>query len=331
MSRSLLLARLACGQTLRALLILVLIGIFLALSAAAAHGQNAPQKQDVCSLLLASKLAPFIGGGEIISTQKNGMVNECKYEHPEAPDGLVPEGKAELEVSDESPEEAKSRFEDDLKSTIKSIRQGRDARILLVERGKDYAAYSNELEARVVHGGRIAILYIYPRGATVRTRKNADAIRTLAIEAAGATRDPNAQIGPPPGLPQRVQWTTFDEYFNRLSNWLLLLFPLLLFLVIFRIAVTPMLRRRRILDTGIPATATVQNVSLTGTRINGNPVLRLEVLVQPPAGVPYQVKSRKVVSITDAPFVRAGTTLNIKIDPKRADRFEIVQLRAHAI
>ncbi len=225
MSRSLLLARLACGQTLRAL-----TGIFLALSAAAAHGQNAPQRQDVCSLLPPAKLAPFIGSGQIISTQKNGMVNECQYEHPEASDGLVPEGKANLEVLDDSPEEAKSRFEDDLKSTIKSIRQGRDARILLVERGKDYAAYSDELQARVVHDGRIAILYISPPGATVRTRKNSDAIRTMAIEAAGATRDPNAQIGPPPGLPRRLQWTTFDEGFDRFSHWLLLLSPLLVFL-----------------------------------------------------------------------------------------------------
>ncbi len=324
MPRSLLLARLACGQTLRAFLVLELISIFLALSAAAADDQNAPVRQDVCSLLPASKLAPFIGGGEIISTQKNGMVNECQYEHPEASDGLVPEGKANLEVLDEPPEEAKSRFEDDLQSTIKNIRQGSYARILLVERGKDYAAYSDELQARVVHDGRIAILYISPPGATVRTRKNSDAIRTMAIEAAGATRDPNAQTGPPPGLPKRVQWTTFDEYFDRFSTWVLLAFILSIFLLIFRVAVVPVVRRRRILATGIPATAIVEKVSITGTRINNDPVLRLEVLVHPPAGMAYRVKARKRFNIMDAPFVREGITLNIKIDPRRAARFEIV-------
>ncbi len=295
-----------------------------------AHERNTPNDQDVCSLIPASKLAPLIGGGAIVSTPINESSSSqgCKYEHPEAQDGLVPPGLADLDILDESPDEAKTRFEDELRDTIKSVREGPSAQILLVERGRDYAAYSNENQARVAYAGRFVIFVISPPGASLRTRKNSDAIRALAIQAAGATLDPNAQIGPPAGLPKRVQWTTFDEYFDLYFNKVLVGFVLSIQLVIILLVLKFTLfrrwRRRRILAHGIAATALVEEVSLTGTRVNYNPVLRLRVLIHAPMGAPYTATARKVFAVTDAPFVRPGIVLNIKIDPKRADQFEIV-------
>ena len=130
-------------------------------SLSVAGDQKTSKENDVCSLLNTSRLSALIGAGGIVSTVRG---SDCKYEHPEASDSLVPPGEADLSVLDHSPNEAKSNFEDDLKGAVKNIREGSVARLFLVERGKDYAAYSNESQARVVHDGRIVILDIVSPG-----------------------------------------------------------------------------------------------------------------------------------------------------------------------
>lgn len=85
------------------------------------------------------------------------------------------------------------------------------------------------------------------------------------------------------------------------------------------------MRRASVLHHGIPGTALIESASLTSVRINDNPVIRLDCLVQPQGAPAYRVRTRKVFSIVDAPFVRPGLTLQVRIDPKRKDRFEIAR------
>lgn len=305
------------------------VTIPLLISSTSLAEEPANLRHDVCSQIPIEQLAPLIGGGAIVSTvvEDTSFSIECEYQHPEGEDGRVPPGRADLDILLESSDAASSRFERDIQETVKTVREGSGPQILLVEMGKDYLAWSDEVQARAVHAGRFVILTVSPPGAVIRTRKSSNAIRALAIHAAGAAPDPNAQVSPPAGLPRRVQWTTFDEsYAPLIAHALPIVIPLGLIVLILWFTLLPYRRRQRILATGLPATAIVKEVSLTGTRINNNPVLRVKVLIEPPNGSPYLAEGRKVFAITSAPFVEPGLRLNIKIDPKRPDRFEVASV-----
>src|SRR5882757_2215407 len=107
----------------KARIVILIIWITISIvSLSVAGDQKTSKENDVCSLLNTSRLSALIGAGSIVSTVRG---SDCKYEHPEASDGLVPPGEADLSVLDHSPNEAKSNFEDDLKDAVKNIREGR--------------------------------------------------------------------------------------------------------------------------------------------------------------------------------------------------------------
>ena len=65
--------------------------------------------------------------------------------------------------------------------------------------------------------------------------------------------------------------------------------------------------------TGVPATAEVKSIEDTGTLINYNPVVRMNLHVVPQFGVPFDITSETMVSKIAIP--RVGDKINIKYNP----------------
>ena len=213
-------------------------------------------------------------------------------------------------------------------------RVGPDAySILRLEQGDAYTAFSDGGVARAIHGSTLVTLAVLDfsriRNRSAEYLQWSDQIRRLAIQASDASPEPNARIGSPPGLPKnfadRMAWNFLDDALWPAAKLVPLALGPIIILVVFGSLWLRSMRRSFILSHGIPGTALVESASLTGTRVNGNPVIRLDCQVQPQGKSSYRARTRKVFSIVDAPFVRPGITLPIKIDPKRANRFEVAR------
>jgi hypothetical protein len=75
-------------------------------------------------------------------------------------------------------------------------------------------------------------------------------------------------------------------------------------------------QRNQILQTGIPAMATILSLADTGMLVNYQPQVRLMLQVNPPNGAPYQAEVTMVISQLMIPRVQPGLTVPVKIDPK---------------
>jgi hypothetical protein len=80
--------------------------------------------------------------------------------------------------------------------------------------------------------------------------------------------------------------------------------------------------QQRIMATGVPAKATVRTIADTGTLINFNPVVDLQLDVTPQTGQPFQVQLRTPVSKIAIP--RVGDTINVKYNPQNTQEMAIV-------
>jgi hypothetical protein len=98
--------------------------------------------------------------------------------------------------------------------------------------------------------------------------------------------------------------------------------PLLVFLVrSSRAAEASRVERKRILDTGVPATATVRGREVTGPYSNnvGHVELALEVTL--PGAPPYAAQARAFFPPIDYARLEVGRTLDVRVDP--ADRAKV--------
>jgi hypothetical protein len=73
-------------------------------------------------------------------------------------------------------------------------------------------------------------------------------------------------------------------------------------------------RERRLRDNGLPAKATVVSISDTRSRVNGNPVVELQLNVVPSTGAPYPANLRGPISTVDLPRVQPGMTVDVVVD-----------------
>lgn len=71
----------------------------------------------------------------------------------------------------------------------------------------------------------------------------------------------------------------------------------------------------RVLSIGQPAVGQVVSAQQTGTYVNNNPQIRLQINVTPHGGAPYQVQVTKVVSMFEIPQYQIGAQLDVRIDP----------------
>ena len=87
---------------------------------------------------------------------------------------------------------------------------------------------------------------------------------------------------------------------------------------------------------GIPATALLRGFSETGTTISSPntgpeaPVYRLDLLVSPPSGTPFETQVKQPVPRIVLPFFLPGIQLPVDIDPKDATRVKVAFQRYEA-
>jgi hypothetical protein len=80
---------------------------------------------------------------------------------------------------------------------------------------------------------------------------------------------------------------------------------------------------RTILQNGIPAQAMIRQVWQTGTFINENPQVGMQLEVRPPGGAPYVAQLNAVVPLINIPQFQPGTVVPVKISPTDASRVEL--------
>jgi hypothetical protein len=75
---------------------------------------------------------------------------------------------------------------------------------------------------------------------------------------------------------------------------------------------------------GTPAQATILSIEHTGTSINEQPVVRLEVKVQPPDGPAYEATiKRLLISDLEIPQYQPGNVIAVRYDPRQPSRVSI--------
>ena len=78
-----------------------------------------------------------------------------------------------------------------------------------------------------------------------------------------------------------------------------------------------------ILQNGIPAQATIRQVWQTGTFINNNPQVGMQLEVRPPGGAPYVAQVNVVLPLVNIPQFQPGTVVPVKISPTDASKVEL--------
>jgi hypothetical protein len=74
--------------------------------------------------------------------------------------------------------------------------------------------------------------------------------------------------------------------------------------------------------TGVPAKATVMKIEDTGMLVNYNPVVRMQLKVQPDFGIGFETTAEVAVSKIAVP--RVGDTISIKYDPANNSNIVVV-------
>lgn len=71
---------------------------------------------------------------------------------------------------------------------------------------------------------------------------------------------------------------------------------------------------------GIPAEATILQVSDTGSSVNDNPVARLLLQVEAPGLTPYKVTTTSLIPRLQVGILQPGQRVRVKIDPANQQR-----------
>jgi hypothetical protein len=80
---------------------------------------------------------------------------------------------------------------------------------------------------------------------------------------------------------------------------------------------------KKILETGLPAQATILEVRDTGVTVNNNPQIKLILQVTPSTGIPYQAEVKLLISRLETYKYQPGMTLPVKYDPNDTSRVAI--------
>ncbi len=96
--------------------------------------------------------------------------------------------------------------------------------------------------------------------------------------------------------------------------------PVGLYLLLLR----PFVQSEALEARGAPAAATVLEVWDTGWTINENPQVGLRLEVRPPGDVPFEAKTKMVVSRLVVGQIRPGAALEVRYDPRDKRRVAVV-------
>jgi divalent metal cation (Fe/Co/Zn/Cd) transporter len=97
------------------------------------------------------------------------------------------------------------------------------------------------------------------------------------------------------------------------------------FFIMYRAFIKPNMDYSRLLKTGIRGTGTVLSISETGTRINNQPLCKIELQVHIPGQVAYTAVTKTVISYLQAAQFYNGAEVAILVDP--ANHQKLVLLR----
>jgi hypothetical protein len=100
----------------------------------------------------------------------------------------------------------------------------------------------------------------------------------------------------------------------------------LIFVVVFGLMLRRWLIKQKVLQTGVGATATIVSIRDTGTRINDNPVIAMQLQVQPSGAPSFQAEIKETVSILQIPQFQPGAQLEVKYDPAQPTNVAIVSV-----
>lgn len=80
---------------------------------------------------------------------------------------------------------------------------------------------------------------------------------------------------------------------------------------------------REILKSGVRGQATIRQVWQTGTFVNYNPQIGMQLEVQPPNGTPYVAQVNAVVPMVNIPQFQPGVVVPVKIHPADPSKVEL--------
>jgi len=80
---------------------------------------------------------------------------------------------------------------------------------------------------------------------------------------------------------------------------------------------------RQILQSGVRGQAVIRNVWQTGTYVNYNPQIGMQLEVTPPNGVPYMAQVMAVVPMVNIPQFQPGVSVPVKIHPTDPSKVEL--------
>ena len=81
--------------------------------------------------------------------------------------------------------------------------------------------------------------------------------------------------------------------------------------------------RQRLLQMGTPAQGQIMAVQQTGTYLNNQPEVMIQVQVFPPNGHPYMAQVRQFVSMFEIPQYQVGAQVHVRIDPQNPSHVAI--------
>jgi len=84
-----------------------------------------------------------------------------------------------------------------------------------------------------------------------------------------------------------------------------------------------MASQNRLLKTGVSARAEIKELRDTGVTVNNAPQIKLLLEVTPPAGAPYLVQTKILISRLETSMYQPGMEIAVKIDPNNKNKIAI--------
>jgi len=98
----------------------------------------------------------------------------------------------------------------------------------------------------------------------------------------------------------------------------------LMFFIMYRAFIKPAMDYNRLLKTGIRGTGTILSVTETGTRINNQPLCKIELQVEIPGQPAYVATAKKVISYFQITQYQSGTQVYLMVDPTNHQKLQIM-------
>ena len=113
---------------------------------------------------------------------------------------------------------------------------------------------------------------------------------------------------------------TTDDGMPMRSFWLLFAAGWGVAPIIFGVIAVFGVRARRLREHGLPGVATIVSVQGTGTRVNGQPLIKLHLSVRVGDRPAYEANKSQVVPGAQLAQFQPGVSLRVKVDPKKPTR-----------